>query len=120
MTEERREEKGKSDGVAILVTNNHLTEHLSFVCRWRAPGSAPVVDACGQAGGKYKETQVGGESFFSTTKFATMGDLGSQILPKGPAMAQWKAGDSVTVSWGIRYNHGVRGCLCFHCLPGHW
>jgi len=25
---------------------------------WRAPGSAPVVDPCGQAGGKYKETPV--------------------------------------------------------------
>lgn len=25
---------------------------------WRAPGSAPVVDPCGQAGGKFKETPV--------------------------------------------------------------
>ena len=33
---------------------------------WRAPGSAPVVDPCGQAGGKYKITPVGGASLFGT------------------------------------------------------
>lgn len=73
---------------------------------WRAPGSAPVVDPCGQAGGKYKQTQMGGDSIFSTTQFATMGDLGSEVLPKGAPAATWHAGSAVTVSWGIRYNHG--------------
>ena len=29
---------------------------------WRAPGFAPVVDPCGQAGGKYKQTPMGGDS----------------------------------------------------------
>ena len=72
---------------------------------WRAPGAAPVVDPCGQAGGKYKETKVGGDSIFSTTQFATMGDMGSTVL-KGPPAAEWKAGSAVQVSWGIRYNHG--------------
>ena len=33
---------------------------------WRAPGSAPVIDPCGQAGGKYKQTPVGGDSVFVT------------------------------------------------------
>ena len=49
---------------------------------WRAPGSAPVVDPCGQAGGKYKETPVGGDSVFATVsldgKTYQMGDLGSR------------------------------------------
>lgn len=82
---------------------------VCVLCRynpWRAPGYAPVVDACGQAGGKYKQTPVGGDSVFTTTKFATMGDLGSHVLPKGPPTATWKAGQNAPVTWGIRYNHG--------------
>lgn len=35
-----------------------------------------------------------------------MGDLGTQVLPEGPSMATWKAGSSVQVTWGMRYNHG--------------
>eukprot|EP00729_Bicosta_minor_P019178 gene19178-3946_t len=34
---------------------------------WRAPGYAPVVDPCGQAGGKYKQTPMGGDSAYYTT-----------------------------------------------------
>lgn len=73
---------------------------------WRAPGFAPVVDPCGQAGGRYPQTPVGGDSEYATTTFATMGDLGTKKLPEGPSMASWKAGSSVVVSWGMRYNHG--------------
>lgn len=29
---------------------------------WRAPGHAPVVDACGMAGGKLKTQKIGGVS----------------------------------------------------------
>ena len=91
------------------TTHSHSHTHLLTARRynpWRAPGYAPVVDACGQAGGKYKQTPVGGDSFFTTTKLATMGDLGSQVLPKGPAMATWMAGRNAPVTWGMRYNHG--------------
>jgi hypothetical protein len=73
---------------------------------WRAPGSAPVVDACGQAGGKYTQTKMGGDSEYTNTVNAGMGDLASKKLPKGPSMANWTAGTSVQVTWGIRYNHG--------------
>ena len=73
---------------------------------WRAPGYAPVVDACGQAGGKYTDTVMGGDSSFTNTTYASHGDLGSVVLPKGPSAATWAAGSSVQVSWGIRYNHG--------------
>eukprot|EP00036_Acanthoecidae_sp_10tr_P012007 CAMPEP_0182917744 /NCGR_PEP_ID=MMETSP0105_2-20130417/1687_1 /TAXON_ID=81532 ORGANISM="Acanthoeca-like sp., Strain 10tr" /NCGR_SAMPLE_ID=MMETSP0105_2 /ASSEMBLY_ACC=CAM_ASM_000205 /LENGTH=475 /DNA_ID=CAMNT_0025054763 /DNA_START=27 /DNA_END=1454 /DNA_ORIENTATION=+ len=72
---------------------------------WRAPGYAPVVDACGQAGGKFKATPIGGDSVYTTTIHGTMGDFGSR-LPKGPAAANWTAGTQVEVTWGMRYNHG--------------
>ena len=38
---------------------------------WRAPGHAPVVDPCGQAGGKYKQTPMGGASMFGTVVVPT-------------------------------------------------
>lgn len=73
---------------------------------WRAPGSAPVIDACGQAGGKYTQTPVGGDSVFTKTEFAQMGDLGSKVLLPSENKAVWIAGTSVEVAWGMRYNHG--------------
>ena len=73
---------------------------------WRAPGYAPVIDPCGQAGAREPWTPVGGDSSFTNTTLAKMGDLGSKVLPKGPSEVIWKAGSSVQVSWGIRYNHG--------------
>ena len=74
---------------------------------WRAPGSAPVVSACGQAGGKYKQTPVGGDSTFTTNDLATMGDMGTMLKPVPEQLqATWTAGEAVDVSWGMRYNHG--------------
>merc|ERR1712093_440823 len=40
------------------------------------------------------------------TEFAKQGDLGSEVLVPGPPMAEWVAGTSAEVSWGMRYNHG--------------
>lgn len=75
---------------------------------WRAPGTAPVVDACGQAGGKYKETPVGGDSVYTDTGQAQMGDMGSIVLKPVPLALQsnWTRGTAVDVAWGMRYNHG--------------
>jgi len=74
---------------------------------WRAPGTAPVVDPCGQAGGKYEQTPVGGDSVFFATNFSRMGDLGSEVLPptRGP-LPRWVAGSEAAVAWGMRFNHG--------------
>lgn len=74
---------------------------------WRAPGYAPVIDACGQAGGKLKKQKIGGESVFVDNVFAKMGDLGSQ-LPETPDADKtiWSAGQWVEVAWGPLYNHG--------------
>jgi len=84
---------------------------------WRAPGSAPVVDPCGQAAGKYKDQDIGGVSAFTDTAMAKMGDLGSQVLPPSASKAQWVAGSPVEVAWGIRYNHG--GGYQYRLCPAH-
>lgn len=80
---------------------------------WRAPGAAPVADACGMAGGM--PHAGGGASVFAEAVVAQgfgapttlrQGLLGSKVLKKGPAAATWSAGETVEVSWGIRANHG--------------
>ena len=79
---------------------------------WRAPGAAPVVDPCGQAGGRYKQTPVGGASVFGTvnvtapdgkTLTLTMGDMGSKKLPPTDPkhVATWKLGSTPRVAWGM-------------------
>lgn len=71
---------------------------------WRAPGFAPVLDACGMAGGS--PVHGGGESKYTNTKFAKQGDHGSVTLPAAPTGVLWKAGATVTAKWSIRANHG--------------
>lgn len=74
---------------------------------WRAPGHAPVVDPCGQAGGEFGFQKIGGESVFFNTTMAGKGMMGSK-LPPTPVKnrTQWVAGTWVEVAWGPRYNHG--------------
>ena len=55
---------------------------------WRAPGNAPVYDACGRAGGGPKPT--GGHGEYTDTKYAKFGDMGSQ-LPHYPSGTVWEA-----------------------------
>ena len=74
---------------------------------WRAPGYAPVNDACGMAGGA--PTPGPGHAAFFEVPWAKMGDLGSVVLPQGPAAATWAAGSVVEVGWALRFNHGG-GC----------
>jgi hypothetical protein len=74
---------------------------------WRAPGSAPVFDACGRAGGGIPEGKVGGgAAFFVDTVHAKGGDLGSTVLPELPSGTVWKVGEEVETTWGMRANHG--------------
>lgn len=83
---------------------------------WRAPGAAPVVDPCGQAGGKYRQTPMGGASVFGTVNITgsrgsqtlQMGDLGSFVLPPtDPTLVpDWEVGSTPRVAWGMRFNHG--------------
>merc|ERR1712061_707819 len=75
---------------------------------WRAPGSAPVQDSCGVAGGwKYAGTgkKVVFGALFKNTSVAVQGDKGSERLPYTPTGVVWTAGDAVEVSWTLMANH---------------
>lgn len=61
------------------------------------------------AGGNTPSQGRGGEAKFHTVPWASQGDLGSKVLKKGPATANYTAGSTVEMSWAIRYNHGG-GC----------
>ena len=76
---------------------------------WRAPGTAPVADACGKAGGTSFAHAGPGDATYANNTFASFGDLGSKVLLPAPSGTIWRAGSSVEVAWGIRYNHGG-GC----------
>jgi hypothetical protein len=71
---------------------------------WRAPGNAPVFDPCGRASGSYKKTAGKGE--FTDTKYAKLGDLGSQVLPKYDTGTVWEAGSTVETMTSFRADHG--------------
>lgn len=71
---------------------------------WRAPGYAPVYDACGRASGSYKATPGKGE--FTDTKYAKLGDLGSQVLPKYDTGTVWEIGSVVETMTSFRADHG--------------
>jgi len=74
---------------------------------WRAPGTAPIFDACGKAGGGEREGCVGsGAAFFTDTEYVKGGDLGSQVLPEMPSGTVWYIGQEAETMWGIRANHG--------------
>ena len=63
---------------------------------WRAPGSAPVVDACGVAGGTTPRYAGPGHTVFSPVELngsrLAQGDRGSEVLPRGPPAATWEVG----------------------------
>jgi hypothetical protein len=69
---------------------------------WRSPGNAPVLDACGVAGGSSKDNSAAGGYVPSGHK---QGEKGSQVL-NTTGLTTWQAGSTVEVSWGIAANHG--------------
>ena len=71
---------------------------------WRFPGSAPVFDSCGMAGGTPKAGGYG--AVYQDTVHAKQGDLGSKVLPAMPSGVVWEAGSEVEVSWTVQANHG--------------
>jgi hypothetical protein len=70
---------------------------------WRAPGSAPTVDACGLAGGTpfLKEGTEAGD--YSTTKYAHHGTYGSTLPPMDTGV-KWKIGGTAEVTWQVLNN----------------
>ena len=80
-------------------------ERLVSLQPWRAPGTAPVVDPCGQAGGKYDATPMGRRPVFFTT------NVSGRVLkmatwlepPTSGAIPTWVAGTGVQVAWGAGF-----------------
>ena len=61
----------------------------TYFAPWRYPGSAPVIDSCGVAGGVYDwqgAAAAGGD--YAPTVHAQRGDMGSK-LPKAPSGTTW-------------------------------
>jgi hypothetical protein len=58
---------------------------------WRAPGSAPVIDSCGLAGGTPWKSNVTEWGDYVPTDHASHGKFGT-TLPKLPTDATWKIG----------------------------
>ena len=81
-------------------------EDVTFYAPWRYPGAAPVIDACGVAGGVYQwqgPAAAGGD--YAPTVHAVRGDRGS-LLPRSPSGAVWTAGSVVEVAWSHKAWHG--------------
>ena len=76
---------------------------------WRAPGNAPIYDACGMAGGSPSWTKT--QLSFVNTSNAKQGDLGSEVLPRAPTGVVWTAGSEVEAKWSLRANHGGGGAM---------
>ena len=82
---------------------------------WRAPGRAPVFDACGMAGGSTVEVFNAGA--YNTTVYASQGDLGSRVLPKRPSGTVWKRGETAVTRWQNTAEHG--GGYQYRLCPSH-
>ena len=78
---------------------------------WRAPGSAPVWDACGMAGGHPAPATHRFGAMYYNTSLAKQGDVGSK-LPRRNTGVVWRRASSVQVSWSIEANHGGGYQVC--------
>jgi len=72
---------------------------------WRSPGSAPVADVCGYAGGTPYGWDGPEAGDYVNTSYAHHGMAGS-TLPKMPTGTVWKIGGEANVTWNVRNNHG--------------
>lgn len=104
-------------GLGMKATNNGAARSLNLNATafaandiyrhnpWRAPGSAPVADACGLAGGTPWGADVAEEGVYKNTTYAHHGMKGTD-LPKMPTGTVWTIGGEAVVSFNIRNNHG--------------
>merc|ERR1719440_1107481 len=92
-------------------------DDIYYYSPWRAPGSAPVIDACGVAGGRIPGQGIGGAgASFQNSSVAKMGDIGSQLPPLHSGTV-WEAGSSVEVGWTVMANHG--GGYAYRLAPAN-
>jgi hypothetical protein len=106
----------KSEAKATICSKDLRTLNVDAECGadddwfhytpWRAPGTSPLYDSCGVAGGHpaTEDCEFGG--CYMNTSNAVLGDMGSKKLPKQSYNVTWKAGTNVEVSWNIMANHG--------------
>ena len=81
-------------------------EDFYYFSPWRAPGAAPVIDACGSAGGRFPGQGTGGAGAqFQNSSVARFGDVGSR-LPPMRSQVTWAAGSLGEVGWTVQANHG--------------
>ena len=93
---------------AIAVNRNATRNSPYDIYRhnpWRAPGYAPVADACGLAGGTPWPSDAPEEGRYVTTDFAHHGMRGSD-LPALDTGVTWKIGGTAEVTWNVKFNHG--------------
>ena len=72
---------------------------------WRSPGTAPVADACGAAGG-FIPGAPGGRTPANPVPQGVPQFMPGSQLPPTVAPAQWVAGAAEEVSWALYVNHG--------------
>mmetsp|Transcript_15145 Transcript_15145/g.32669 ORF Transcript_15145/g.32669 Transcript_15145/m.32669 type:complete len:537 (-) Transcript_15145:364-1974(-) len=89
----------KHEDLLQFKNDGHGKETTYFP--WRYPGSAPVVDACGAAGGGVAPTFGQKDPPPGTAE----GERGS-ALPPLLGKTTWIAGGTAKVGWGIAANHG--------------
>ncbi len=71
---------------------------------WRYPGSAPVEDPCGLAGGWYTQGTPGNGG--DAPPGAKQGQHGSKLSKLLNHSTVWIAGETAEVAWGVYANHG--------------
>jgi len=72
---------------------------------WAAPGTAPVGDACGLAGGTPWAQEVSEAGDYTATKFAHHGMNGTKLAPMDTGV-KWKIGGVAEVTWQLENHHG--------------
>jgi len=72
---------------------------------WSAPGSAPVGDACGFAGGTPWPDEVSEAGDYTKTVYAHHGMKGTELKPLDSGVV-WKIGGQAEVTWQVENNHG--------------
>lgn len=72
---------------------------------WRAPGHAPIADACGLAGGTPWGGDAPEEGQYYNTTHAVHGMKGTQLPPMDTGVV-WKAGGEAEVVFAVKFNHG--------------
>lgn len=72
---------------------------------WRAPGNAPIADACGLAGGTPWSSNAPEEGQYFNTTHAHHGMKGTDLPPMDTGVV-WKAGGEAEVVMAVKFNHG--------------